>query len=165
MKDYLKDSLSNEEERYIYGIINKTVLKYFRESDNKIENGSISIDDENFPEELLAIDDKYNLVNKILDTKILRDICALKPYSQYEKEKIVETLDSMASELGLSMFIKPLTFNEKLVVFLFYIENYQVNEVATLLNISRIAVWKRDKSIKNKIQNVKEKLENERYEI
>lgn len=162
MKDYLKDSLSNEEERYIYGIINKTVLKYFRESDNKIENGSISIDDENFPEELLAIDDKYNLVNKILDTKILRDICALKPYSQYEKEKIVETLDSMASELGISMFIKPLTFNEKLVVFLFYIENYQVNEVAILLSTTRMSIWRRDQSIKKKISKIKENPNNGR---
>lgn len=164
MKDYLKDSLSDEEERYIYGIINKTVLKYFRET-SKTEKEIISIDDNDFPEDLLAIDDKYNFVNKILETKILRDVCALKPYSQYEKEKIVETLDNIANETGISMFITPLTFNEKLVVFLFYIENYQVNEVATLLNISRIAVWKRDKSIKNKIQNVKEKLENERYEI
>jgi len=36
MKDYLKDSLSDEEERYIYGIINKTILKYFRKT-NKLE--------------------------------------------------------------------------------------------------------------------------------
>ncbi len=162
MKDYLKEKLSDEEKRYIYGIINKTILKYFRESDNKIENESISIDDEDFPEELLAIDDKYNLVNKILDTKILRDICALKPYSQYEKEKIVETLDSIASESGLSMFITPLTFNEKLVVFLFYIENYQVNEVAILLNTTRMSIWRRDQSIKKKISKIKEDLNNGR---
>ncbi|HJJ05571.1 MAG TPA: hypothetical protein OIM45_07025 [Clostridiaceae bacterium] len=95
MKDYLKGSLSDEEKRYIYGIINKTVLKYFRKSDNKLEKESISINDNNFPEKLLARNDKYNLVNKILETKILRDIYALKPYSKYGKEKIVEALEKV----------------------------------------------------------------------
>lgn len=123
MKDYLKGSLSDEEKRYIYGIINKTVLKYFRKSDNKLEKESISINDNNFPEKLLARNDKYNLVNKILETKILRDIYALKPYSKYGKEKIVEALESIATESGLSMFIIPLAFNEKLMVFLLYMEN------------------------------------------
>lgn len=55
-----------------------------------------------------------------------------------------------------------MTFNEKLVVFLLYIENYQVNEVAILLNVSRMCIWKRDKSIKNKIKEVKEKLDYEK---
>ena len=41
MKDYLKDSLSDEEERYIYGIINKTILKYFRKT-NKLEKERFS---------------------------------------------------------------------------------------------------------------------------
>lgn len=161
MRDYLKDPLSNEEERYIYGIINKTILKCFRES-SKLEKENISIDDEAFPEELLAVEDKYNLVNKILGTKIIRDISALKPYSKYEMKKIVDTLESIVAETGLSMFIAPLTFNEKLVVFLLYIENYQVNEVAVLLNTTRMSIWRRDKSIKKKISKVKEELKNGR---
>lgn len=162
MKDYLKESLSNDEEKYLIGIINKTVLKFFRESSNNFEKESISIDNDDFPEEMLSVDDKYNLVNKILETKILRDISTLKPYTKYEQEKIVETLEGIAKEAGLSMFITPLTFNEKLVVFLFYIEGYQVNEVATLLDVTRMAIWKRDTSIKRKIKKVKEELTNGR---
>lgn len=150
------------EKGYIYGIINKTVLKYFRESKDKLDRESISIDDDDFPEELLSIEDRYNFVNKILETKIERDIYALKTYSKDEKEKIVETLENIAAESGLSKFITPLTFNEKLVVFLVYIENYQVNEVAVLLNTTRMSIWRRDKSIKKKILKVKEELKNGR---
>ena len=57
-------------------------------------------------------------------------------------------------------FIAPLTFNEKLVVFLLYIENYQINEICILLQVTRMAIWKRDKSIKKKINEVKEKMKN-----
>lgn len=163
MKNYLKESLSNDEEKYIVGIMNKTVLKYFRDSSKSLEKESVSIDDDDFPEELLAVNDKYNLVNKILGTKILRDISALKPYSKYEKEKIVETIENISKESRLSVFTAPLTFNEKLVVFLLYIENYQVNEVAQLLNTNRSTIWRRDLSIKKKIKQIKEKLENGRY--
>ena len=90
---------------------------------------------------------------------------SLKPYTDYEKEKIVEMLDNIASKSGLNMYLKPLTSAEKLVVFLLYLENYQVNEVAILLNVTRMAIWKRDKSIKNKISNIKENMKNDRYEI
>ena len=161
MKDYLKDSLSDEEERYIYGIINKTILKYFRKT-NKLEKESISIDDDDFPEELLATEDKYNFVNKKLETKILRDICASKPYSKDEMKEIVDTLENIAVELGLSMFITPLTFNEKLVVFLLYLKKYQVNQIAFLLDVNRRTICNRVNSFKKKVSDVKVNLKNGR---
>lgn len=165
MKNYLKDNLTDEEIAYIYGIIKKASLK-FKKKYYKImrnEENHFFYDD-SYDKELLQTEEneEFNFINKILETKILRDITALKPYSQYEKEKIVKMLDNFACESGLDRFIAPLTFNEKLVVFLLYMENYQVNEVAILLNVSRIAIWKRDKSIKNKIQKIKEELSNGR---
>lgn len=162
MKDYLKEKLTQEEISYVRGIIKKTVNTYLKKCYKISQNESLCLDDESFDKEF--IDQKNynedNFINKILDTKILRDISALKPYTQYEQEKIVELMDNYAHDSGIEHLIAPLTFNEKLVVFLLYIENYQVNEVAILLGISRIAVWKRDKSIKSKIQKIKEDARN-----
>ena len=100
-----------------------------------------------------------------METKILKDISDLKPYTKYEKEKIVEMLNGIASKTELSIYIKPLTFNEKLVVFLLYLENYQVNEVAILLNISRMTIWRMDKSIKNKISKIRMEAKKNGYKI
>lgn len=161
MKDYLKDPLSNEEKKYIYGIINKTILKYFRES-SKLEQENISIDDDDFQEGLLAVDDKYDFVNKTLETKNAMDISNLRPYSKYEMERIVDTLEVIASESILSKFIASLTFSEKLVVFLLYLEKYKVNQVAKLLGVNRRTICNRDTSIKKKINEVKENLKDGR---
>lgn len=160
MKDYLKEPLSNEEKSFVYGIIRKSSLKFIREY-TKVKNNEVLLSDkEGLSEDDLADTTKLDLIDKILDNKILKDISALKPYTQYEKEKIVETLEKIALESGLLRFITPLTFNEKLVVFLLYLEEYQINEVCILLNVTRMAIWKRDKSIKNKIGEVKERMKN-----
>lgn len=165
MKNYLKEELSNDEKAYIYGIINKTALKYKRNF-YKIKNNETPLDDlPNATESILWTSNNDDILEKILETKILKDISSLKPYTTYEKSKIVEILDNIASKSNLNNYLKPLTFGEKLVVFLLYLENYQVNEVSILLNISRMTIWKRDKSIKAKISNVKENLKNDRYKI
>lgn len=162
MKDYLKEALSQEERSFVYGIIRKTSLKFARGVNVIKEKEILSLDDEDISEEILIDSNSCDFIEKVLDTKILRDISVLKPYSQYEKEKAVETLEKIAKNYGLEKFIIPLTFNEKLVVFLLYIENYQINEISTLLNITRIAIWKRDKSIKNKFNKIKEQMKNDR---
>lgn len=165
MKNYLKENLSNDEKAYIYGIIHKTALKYIRNL-YKIRNNEEFLEDSvNFNESLISVRDNDEILDKILETKILKDINSLKPYSAYEKEKIIEMLENIASRSELNKYIKPLTSGEKLVVFLLYLENYQVNEVAILLNVSRMAIWKRDKSIKSKINIVKENFKNEWYKI
>ena len=164
MKDNLKESLSNDEKAYIYGIIKKTALKYIGKI-YKIKSNEEFFEDFANINESFYLYEEDDILDKILETKILRDISSLKPYTDYEKEKIVEMLDNIASKSGLNMYLKPLTSAEKLVVFLLYLENYQVNEVAILLNVTRMAIWKRDKSIKNKISNIKENMKNDRYEI
>ena len=149
MKDYLRDNLSDEEKSFIYGIIRKTSLKFIRNLIKVKQNEILYLDSDDAPEELL-IDDNSN------------NISDLKIFSKYEKEQIVKTLENIALEAGLKKFITPLTFNEKLVVFLLYVENYQVNEVATLLDVTRMSIWKRQKSIKRKIEKVKESIDNGR---
>ena len=54
----------------------------------------------------------------------------LKPYSFREQKNMVKILDNIAHESDLEIYIKQLTFKEKLVVFLLYIKGYKVNEVA-----------------------------------
>ena len=160
MKDYLKEPLSDEERAFVYGVIRKASLKFIREYTKVKDNEVLLSDRISVPEDKLADTTNYDFVDKILENKILRDISALKPYTKYEKEKIVETLEKIALESGLMRFITPLTFNEKLVVFLLYIENYQINEICILLEVTRMAIWKRDKSIKKKISEVKENMKN-----
>lgn len=137
-------------------------MKYIRESSKKLENECMSIDDDGFPEQLLLVEDTYNFLSKNAKTEMLREILTLEPYSEYEKEKIVETLDNILKELEISNHIASLTFNEKLVVFLLYLEGYNVNQVATLLNVNRKTICNRNTSIKRKFEKVKESLTNER---
>lgn len=160
MKNYLKEPLSDEEQKIIYGIIKKASLKFIREYTKVKENEVLLLDRRNVSEEDLADTTNFEFVDRILENKILKDVYELKPCSRYEKEKIVETLELIALESGLMRFITPLTFNEKLVVFLLYIDHYQVNEITILLNTSRMSIWRRDKSVKKKISKVKENLKN-----
>ena len=162
MKNYLKDPLSEDEKNYISAIIYKTILKYQRNLSKKLEKEIISIDDDEFSEQLLTICDTYNLDNNLSKLKILRGISALKPYTRGEQERIVEILEKIAKDDGLFMFIAPLTFNEKLVVFLLYLAKYQVNQVATLLNVDRRTICNRENKIKNKFNKVKGDLKDER---
>lgn len=164
MKNYLKEELSNDEKAYIYGIIRNSALKYKRDLLKIKKNEEFLEDTSDIKESLFAMQNE-ELLEKILETKILKNINSLKTYTSYEQEKIVEMLDNIASKSNLNEYIKPLTFGEKLVVFLLYLENYQVNEVAILLGVSRMAIWKRDKSLKNKINKVKEEFKNGRYKI
>lgn len=137
-------------------------MKYFRASSKKLEKECMSVDDDEFPEELLIVNDTYNFVSKNSKTEMLRGILTLEPYSEHEKEKIVETLDNILKELEISRHIASLTFNEKLVVFLLYLEGYNVNQVATLLNVNRKTICNGNTSIKKKFLKIKESLANER---
>lgn len=162
MKDYLKEKLSEDEKAFIYGIVRNTALKFIREFTKIQEREVFSLDGDNAPEDLLIDYNSTNLIDEILERKISRDIVALKPYSQYEKERIVKTLENIAVESELNKFIAPLTFNEKLVVFLLYMQHYDINTISILLNVNRSTIWRRDRSIKKKILDVKEKMKNGR---
>ena len=167
MKDYLKDNLSKKEKGFVKAIIRNTAITFLK-SYLRIQEKEVlsldNIDDDGInaiEKKFLATYDGYSFVDKILETKILRDISALKPYTRYEKEKIIKILNNLAYEAGLEKFIAPLTFNEKLVVFLFYVVEYQLNQVSLLLDCAESTVWRNDKSIKSKFRKIKEELENE----
>ena len=66
--------------------------------------------------------------------------------------------DSLLRESCLFELIRTLTFNEKLVFFLFYLEDYKNMEVAALLNNSERTILNRRKSIYNKIKKMKGEL-------
>lgn len=77
------------------------------------------------------------------------------PLTDEQKCDIVMNLDSMLRELGLFEMIGTLTFNEKLVFFLFSIEDYKNFEVALLLKNTEKTIFNRRKSIEHKINDVK----------
>lgn len=163
MKDYLKENLTEDEKSYVRGIIKKTtntfMAKYYEISNNEL----LTIDDKSLENDFESKEyDDFGFINKILDNKILKNISDLKPYTKYEKEKIVRIVDEYVQDSNYGHFIAPLTFNEKLVVFLLYMQNYQVNEVAILLNVDRSSIWRRDKSIKKKFKKLKEEMLNGR---
>ena len=80
------------------------------------------------------------------------------PLTDEQKCDIVMEFDSLLRESCLFELIRTLTFNEKLVFFLFYLEDYKNMEVAALLNNSERTILNRRKSIDNKIKKMKGEL-------
>ena len=76
-----------------------------------------------------------------------RDIVSLTPLTDEQKCDIVMEFDSLLRESCLFELIRTLTFNEKLVFFLFYLEEYKNMEVAALLNNAERTILNRRKSI------------------
>lgn len=147
MKNYLKEELSEEEKLTILGIIwNVSRLykkRYFiqqRKSYDIIDN----ID--------LQTEDEYTFYNLSSET------IKLFPFNNEQKCNIVMELDILLKELSLFELIGALTFNEKLVFFLYYIENYKNVEIAFMLGNSEKTIFNRRKSIDSKIKKMKGEL-------
>lgn len=151
-KDYLLEELTTEEIKYIRAIIWKTVRRCKKEEyiRNKIEGKSIF--DEDLKQRLLFFEDKYDYRDDVLLNCFIKGEGELRLCSIAEKNTIVSILDKIAFEPKLNKCIKQLTYEEKLVVFLLFIKEFKVNEVAKLLNISRYAVSRRKIRIKEKIK-------------
>ncbi len=66
-------------------------------------------------------------------------------------------LEDIAVSLGVEKYLRTLTFNEKLVFFLFEIENFQIYKIAYLLDVTPKTVYNRHQSAKNKIEEEKNK--------
>ena len=150
-KNYLCENLTEEEIKYVRGIIWKSARKCRRDDYKRKYIEGTSIDDENISEKVLMVEDKYNFLDRIL----VSENKELRPYTQAEQCNIVKALDNIACESGLSVYVEQLTFKEKLVVFLLYESCYRVNEVAKLLDIDRTTVTYRDNCIKEKIRRMK----------
>ena len=94
---------------------------------------STSIFDENIDERMLMVEDEYSFLDRILESQNIKAEMELKPYSFREQKNMVKILDNIAHESDLEIYIKQLTFKEKLVVFLLYIKGYKINEVARII--------------------------------
>ena len=81
---------------------------------------------------------------------------SLNPLTDRQKCDIVLRLDSILRELCLFDLIRTLTFNEKLVFFLFYVENFKNGEISKLLGNTEKTILNRRKSIDTKIEKMKE---------
>lgn len=145
MKDYLKESLSDEEKAELTSIIWKVAKKHKlkiydqqKKTVSMIENLDLQIEDEyNFYD--------FNLENRnnIFD-----------PLTETQKTNIVNKLNMLMDELWLFDLKRALTFNEKLVFFLLSVERLKGVEVMKLLSITKMTVYNRKKSIETKIHNM-----------
>lgn len=145
MKDYLKEELSQEEKLILVGLI-WNVSKKFR----------INLGKENeryceFNEETDGIaEDTYEY--KKIEFIHKGDI---RPISDEEKCNIVMYMDYLLREVCLFELIKTLTFDEKLVFFLFYIEELKIYEISNVLGFTERTVYNKRISINNKVKEMK----------
>lgn len=149
MKDYLKEKLTQEERLIILGLIWKVARKYKRKYFLEQKRYCEIIDNID-----LQVEDTYTFYTY----NSQRDIVSLTPLTDEQKCDIVMEFDSLLRESCLFELIRTLTFNEKLVFFLFYLEEYKNMEVAALLNNSERTILNRRKSIDNKIKKMKGEL-------
>jgi|GEM_PF-3038060 DNA-directed RNA polymerase specialized sigma subunit len=149
MKDYLKEKLTQEERLIILGLIWKVARKYKRKYFLEQKRYCEIIDNID-----LQVEDTYTFYTY----NSQRDIVSLTPLTDEQKCDIVMEFDSLLRESCLFELIRTLTFNEKLVFFLFYLEEYKNMEVAALLNNAERTILNRRKSIDNKIKKMKGEL-------
>ena len=149
MKDYLKEKLTQEERLIILGLIWKVARKYKRKYFLEQKRYCEIIDNID-----LQVEDTYTFYT----FNSQRDIVSLTPLTDEQKCDIVMEFDSLLRESCLFELIRTLTFNEKLVFFLFYLEEYKNMEVAALLNNAERTILNRRKSIDNKIKKMKGEL-------
>lgn len=141
MKDYLSCPLTEEEKDLINGMIWRTAKTFKIRLATKKSLKTISIEDVELFE-----DDRYDFGS--YDTIVFPR--PLRPYSMKEKQVIVDYVDSLLSELSLNEFKIALTFEEKLVLFLYYFHKYIEDDVSILLGISKRTVTNRKSTIKEK---------------
>jgi len=141
MKDYLKCSLSQEEKDLISVIIWVTAKDYKKRLYKRNQYQLLPIEDV-----VISVEDEYNFVN--LDTR--GDFDFARPIAIVDKVRIVEYVDRILSELSLNKFRIALTFDEKLVLFLYSFKELTEEQVAMLIGVSSRTIIRRNKSIENK---------------
>lgn len=144
MKDYLIYPLSEDEKREISGIIWRTAYTYRNRLSTKQTEETVSLEDIT-----LSAEDKYDYGN--VEGRLLPGI--VRPLVQEEKERIVEYVDSVLIELWLEDFKVALTFEEKLVLFLYVFQKYNEDDIAIFIGVSKRTITNRKKAIKDKKPN------------
>lgn len=149
---FLKEKLTKENIKLIRGIIWNTRRKYFMkyfEETRKI-NKFIDIND---VEDLFFAYDKYNSIEeKIADNfeYIYSEFC-----NDDGKDLMIDLFNKIAKDIGIIKYIAPLTMNEKLVVFLYYLATLNGSEIGRKMNKSRQCV---NESMRNAIKKIKKEI-------
>lgn len=141
MKNYLECSLTQEERDLITAIIWITAKDYKKRMYKRNRYVLLPIDDIE-----LAIEDEYHFFYK----KTRDDFDFIDPISSCDKIKIVEYIDNLLSELMLEEFRVALTFEEKLVLFLYSFQKNTEEKTGYLLSVTDRTIRNRLKSIENK---------------
>lgn len=141
MKDYLKCSLSQEEKNLISVIIWVTAKDYKKRLYKRNQYQLIPIEDM-----VISVEDEYNFVN--WDTR--GDFDFARPIAMVDKVRIVNNVDSILSELSLYEFKKALTFDEKLVLFLYSFQKNTEERTGFLLSVT-------DRTIRNRLKSIEDK--------
>lgn len=146
MKDYLKEELSEDERLILFGLIWRVARKYRRKYYISKTKDFEFIDNIDYP-----VEDEYLSYNNCFQYPI----SLINPLKNEEKCNIVMQLDSLLKELSLFELKKTLTFDEKLVFFLFYLEDFNNRDVSKILETSERTIFNRRKSIDKKIDKLK----------
>lgn len=141
MKDYLKCSLSQEEKDLITAIIWITAKDYRKRLYRSNRHQLVPIDDVE-----VSVEDEYDF----LKFEIRGDFDFVKPITMVDKVRIVEYVDRILSELSLNKFKVALTFDEKLVLFLYSFQKNTEEKTGFLLSVTDRTVRNKLKSIDNK---------------
>ena len=149
MKDYLKEPVSLEEKAEIISIIYRVARKHKLKIYNERKIKVALIEDLD-----LSFEDEYEFDNNQFQAH--KD--SLSPLSEEQKSDIVNRLNKLLDDLCLFDLKRTLTFNEKLVFFLFSVERYKQVEIMTLLSVSKKTVYNRQKSVEAKIKKMKGEL-------
>lgn len=153
-KNYLEEELSSKEKNYLKSAIKKAFLRFLEYEGARKKFNTYSIEDESIQNQLPIIIDEYFLDEKV---NIIDSWSNNTKYSLEQKMICVSRLEDIAVSLGVEKYLRTLTFNEKLVFFLFEIENFQINKIAYVLDVTPKTVYNRHQSAKNKIEEEKNK--------
>lgn len=149
---FLKVKLTKEDIKLIRGIIwnnrRRYFMKYFSETRNV--NNFIDIND---VEDLFFSFDNYNSIEeKIADNYE----CIYSEFSNDDsKDLMIDLFNMITKDIGIEKYIAPLTMNEKLVVFLYYIATLNGSEIGRKMNKSRQCV---NESMRNAIKKIKKEI-------
>lgn len=149
---FLKLKLTKEDIKLIRGIIwntrRKYFMKYFKET-RKI-NKFIDIND---VEDVFFSFDNYNSIEEEIDDNFE---CIYSDYFNEDvKRLMIDLFNKIAKNMGILNYIAPLTMNEKLVVFLYYLATLNGSEIGRKMNKSRQCV---NESMRNAIKKIKKEI-------
>lgn len=126
MKDYLRESLTQEEKDLVVAVIWRTAKKVKQRIFAKKDNRIVPID-----EVELFSEDEYNFVK--IETR--GNLDSFRVLTSEAKERIVKYVDDVLTELSLYKFRIALTFDEKLVLFLCSFRHYPEKKAALMLQV------------------------------